>query len=90
MNPNSLVCPTQFLNLDGQLLGEAANHYTNNAGHLSYIRGKGGYGFSSVCLSVCLFLCLSVSNITQTIVNELRWNIMEGSRVVKGTLVIRF
>ena len=30
-----------------------------------YLLGKGGYIFGSVGLSVCLFVCLSVNNITQ-------------------------
>ena len=44
-----------------------------------YIFGWVGLFFMSVCLSV--------SNITQKVMNELQWNFMEGSRVVKGTSV---
>ena len=36
-----------------------------------YLLGKGGYVFGSVGLSVCLFVCLSVDNITQKVMNEL-------------------
>ena len=32
---------------------------------------------------VCLFVCLSVSNIAQKIMNGVQWNFMEGSGVVK-------
>ena len=34
--------------------------------------------------SVGLFVCLSVSNVTQQVMNRLWWNFMEGSGVVKG------
>ena len=44
----------------------------------NYLLGKGGYVFGSVGLFVCLF----VSNITQP-VNRLKWNVMEGSKVVQ-------
>ena len=30
---------------------------------------EGGYVFSSVCLSACLFVCLSVRRITRNLVN---------------------
>ena len=40
--------------------------------------------FSLPCLSVCLFVCVSVSNITQNVMNGLWWKIMEGSLVVTG------
>ena len=36
-----------------------------------YLLGKGGYVFGSVGLSVCLFVCLSVNNITQKVMNGL-------------------
>ena len=36
-----------------------------------YLLGKGGYVFGSVGLSVCLFVCLSVDNITQKVMNGL-------------------
>ena len=35
--------------------------------------------------SVYLFVSLSVSNITQNVINKLRWNFMDGPRVVKLT-----
>ena len=40
---------------------------------------KGGYVFSSIGLSVCLF----VDNITKKLVNGLGWNFVEGSWVVQ-------
>ena len=49
--------------------------------YTSYLLGKGGYVFGSVGLFVCLF----VSNITQKVMNGLRWNFMEGSGVIKTT-----
>ena len=36
-----------------------------------YLFGKGGYVLGSVGLSVCLFVCLSVDNITQKVMNGL-------------------
>ena len=36
-----------------------------------YLLGKGGYVFGSVGLSVCLFVCLSVNDITQKVMNGL-------------------
>ena len=36
-----------------------------------YLLGKGVYAFGSFGLSVCLFVCLSVDNITQKVMNEL-------------------
>ena len=32
---------------------------------------------------VCLFVCLSVDNITQKVMNGIGWNFMEGSWVVQ-------
>ena len=44
------------------------------------------FSVALVCLLACLFfVCLSVSNITQQVMDGLRWNFMEGSGVVKGT-----
>ena len=36
-----------------------------------YLLGKGGYVFGSVGWLVCLFVCLSVDNITQKVMNGL-------------------
>ena len=36
-----------------------------------YLLGKGGYVFGGVGLSVCLFVCLFVDNITQEVMNGL-------------------
>ena len=36
-------------------------------------------------LFVCLYVCLSISNSTQKVMNWLRWNFLEGSEVVEGT-----
>ena len=44
---------------------------TNNNYPSYYLLGKGGYVFGSVGLSVCLFVCLSVNNITQKVMNGL-------------------
>ena len=41
-----------------------------------YLHGKGGYVFGNVCLSV--------SNITQNVMNGLGLNFMEGSGMAKG------
>ena len=45
--------------------------------HVNYLLGKGGYVLGSVCLfaclSCCLFVFLSVSNITQRVMNGLHW-----------------
>ena len=43
-----------------------------------YLRGKGGY----VLVSVGLFVCLFVSNITQKVMNGLQWNSMDGPELV--------
>ena len=39
----------------------------------NYLLGKGSYVFESVGLFVCLFICLSVRNITQMVMNGLQW-----------------
>ena len=44
---------------------------------------KGGYGFGSIGLSACLFVCLSEDNITQKVMNGLGWNLTEESWVVQ-------
>ena len=44
---------------------------------------KGGYVFGSVSLSVCLFVCLLASNITQNAMTRLQWKFMERSGVVQ-------
>ena len=45
--------------------------YALNSKYDHYLLGKGGYVFGSVGLSVCLFVCLSVDNITQKVMNGL-------------------
>ena len=45
-----------------------------------YLLGKGGYFLVAlISLSVCLFVCLSVDNITQKVINGLGLNFMDGS-----------
>ena len=46
-------------------------YITENGHAIHYLLGKGGYVFGSVGLSVCLFVCLSVNNITQKVMNGL-------------------
>ena len=41
---------------------------------------QGDYVFGNIC-------CLSLSNITQKVMNELQGNFMEGSGMVKGTFI---
>ena len=41
------------------------------ANHFSYLLDKGAYVFDSVGLSVCLFVCLFVDNITHKGMNRL-------------------
>ena len=42
------------------------------------------FSVALVCLFVFPTVCLSVTNITKKVMNELWWNFLEGSRMIKG------
>ena len=60
------------------------NFQTQNGPLITSLAKEVMFLVALVSLSVCLFVCLSVDNITQKVMNGLGWNFMDGSWVVQG------
>ena len=64
---NKFTCDEQVY----LLAKEHSDEEFDSTFNCNYLLGKGGYVFGSIGLSVCSFVCLSVDNIAQKVMNGL-------------------